>query len=378
MRYSRTHIDIRTVYSRIHIYVCTGLFAVFFFCLAGSFAQEASAAFGAGNANCANFNNTSGTSLSCTVAINPIEAGNIAVLFFASDNFSTTDTTANLLASVSDTEGNEWIVQGCYTNGQGTAAPGATSCIATARITTTIPNTLGSITATLSNARTAKAMQIREFTVGVGNEVAVAGTVQNLANDAADPGSMTVGSLPSKEYLFIRNTALERSITTWTATTNFTSVTCVTGGNTGTSAINTCGEYRIFTGTSLASNPTGTAVDNASVYLALEEVPAVKFSGVLYEEDGITPLTSTTSIKLAISTSSTPTIYSTVSNSVTGAWEIVPSGATIPSGTPVVIWVDGDPEVKANIVTRAEGMECHSCPFICFRCCTRCPGDAVR
>ncbi len=116
MKVSRNQRDMCT---RIHIYVYR-CFSVALLVLAlGSFGEEASAAFGAGNAVCANFSNSSGSTQACTVGIQPIEAGNIAVLLFASDNFDTTNTTNNLLSSVSDTQGNTWTVRGCYTNGRG-------------------------------------------------------------------------------------------------------------------------------------------------------------------------------------------------------------------------------------------------------------------
>ena len=236
-------------------------------------ANEAQAAFGVGGATCTAQSKTAGTTLACTVATENLDAGNIAVLWFAGDNTATVDGNDGLLSSVADSAGNVWTVQRCFTNSQGTAATGATTCVATSKLTTTLTSGSGTITANFSSID-AKTIVVKEFTVAAGNTIEVAGTPQDLANDGADPGSMTISGLTaSTEYLFVRATALERaSGGTWTVTASHTTSGC--NGTTGAGAasnMETCGEFRILTDTSDTSDPTGSAVDNASTFIAFKE-----------------------------------------------------------------------------------------------------------
>lgn len=246
------------------------------FALAG--VNEAQAAFGAGGATCTAQSKTAGTTLACTVATENLDAGNIAVLWFAGDELATATTADHndlLLTSVTDSGSNIWTVQRCFTNTQlAGAANGATTCVATARIATALASGVGTITATFASID-AKAIVVREFTVAAGNTIAVVGTPQDLANDGADPGSMTISGLANSEHLFVRSTALEREVTTWTDTTGFTSLVC-NGTTAGGAASNmqTCGEFRILTATSATSDPTATPVDNASIFIAFDETPA--------------------------------------------------------------------------------------------------------
>lgn len=238
--------------------------------------NEARAAFAVGTAVCTANSKTAGTTLACTVATQAISAGEVAVLWFAGDNTATTDGNDGLLASVADSAGNAWTVQRCFTNSQGTAATGATTCVATSKITATIAIG-GTITATFASI-TAKGIVAKNFTVAAGSAIAVAGTPQDVANDSASttPGSLTISGLAaSTEYLFVRATALERPNTplTWTVTASHTTSGCTgtTGGNALTN-METCGEFRILTATSDTSNPTATAVDSASTFIAFKEV----------------------------------------------------------------------------------------------------------
>ncbi len=248
--------------------------ALLLLCMSGLPVQEAWAVWGTGGATCTAQSKAAGTTLACTVATEAMEAGNVAVLWFAGDNVATTDVTTLLLTSVTDSVGgNTWTVRQCFTNGQGTAATGATTCVATSVLTNALA--IGSTITANFTSITAKAIVVREFTIGPGRTIAVAGTPQTLSNDNADPGAMTISGLESGQRLFVRSTGLERaSGGTWTVTAGYTTSNC--NGTTGAppaSNMEVCGEFRILTGTSSTSNPTGTAVDNASVFIAFEEVP---------------------------------------------------------------------------------------------------------
>jgi hypothetical protein len=111
-------------------------------------------------------------------------------------------------------------------------------------------------------------------TITAGNGIALVGTRSQVASDLQDPGSINVTNLVSAEHLCVRCAGLERPTAgTWTVTASFTTIACNgTTGSTADTDMDACGEYRIFTGTTNASNPTGTNVDGASVYWAVDEV----------------------------------------------------------------------------------------------------------
>lgn len=215
---------------------------------------------------------SAGTTLTLTAGSNQTEPGFLVVLLIALDNTGTTDADFSEVSSVADSAGNTWIKRAEYTNGQGSAGAGATISAWTSVLTTQIP-TGGTITATLANSVTSKAMSGYVIKITNGNSASVSGSVQTLANDAADPGSMAISGLTSAEYLFIRAVAAEDNAATHTETASYTKFDVATA-NTGTSAtsMNCKGEFRILTGTGDTSDPTMTAVDSASVFFAIGEV----------------------------------------------------------------------------------------------------------
>jgi uncharacterized repeat protein (TIGR01451 family) len=257
-----------------------GLITLLMLVFALTIVNKAQAAIGTGGATCTNQSKTAETSFTCTVATENFDAGNIAVMWFASDNIASIDGDDPLL-SVTDSSGNCWTVQRCFAN-----ASGATTCIATSKITTALTSGSGTITANFPQNITAKAMIVREFTVGAGNTIAITGTPQILANDGADPGSMTI-AVASAQHLFVRSTALERPTGgAWSVTNiNWTTTGCngTTGGG-AASNMDICGEFRIDTSTGDTSNPGGTNVDSASVFIAFDEVaagaPVYKAAGI--------------------------------------------------------------------------------------------------
>lgn len=252
--------------------------------LALLWASPAFSAWGTGGGKCTVNNKTTGTSLQCTVSTENLDAGNVVVIPFGGDNTQTTDVNTNLMTSVTDSQGNTWTYFPCWTNGQGSAAAGATVCGAMSVLTTALVSGVDTITVNHSSI-TARAFNVFEYTKGASSIVYARGssTVPGfLSNDGADPGSMTLDGVESREHLFLRFTALERAAGgTWTVSTNFSTLGCE--GTTGGTATNIeiCGEYRIVTGTSQTSNPTGTSVDSASMSLVLTE--AVMPTGFVQE-----------------------------------------------------------------------------------------------
>ena len=215
------------------------------------------------------------TSLACTVATANMAAGSITALCWAGDNTATVDGNDQLLTGVSDSKGNPWTLPRCFTNGQGSAGTGATACISFGTINRILTSATDTITTTYSSI-TAKGFTTKNFTITAGNGIKLIGTPADVANDGADPGSLNDTSVASAEHLWFRCTALERpTASTWTVTTNFTTVAC-NGTTSGTATnMDACAEFRIFTGTTNASDPTGTSVDNASTYRVVDEIAPV-------------------------------------------------------------------------------------------------------
>jgi len=226
-------------------------------------------------ARCLNGNSKAANQTSLTISnvINQVNIGNVAVLVVAVDNNQTTDGDEGAVTSVTDSGGNTWTKAAEFCNGQGAAQAGTTCSIwytlATAAITT-------SITANFSNSasRDASAAICHSFSMAAGSTVSVQATA-TLANDGADPGSLNV-TTPNAEFLRVRGISGETSSTTdITATSGWGQSTFDQSAG-GSAVTNQAArlEYRISTGTGDASDPTWTAVDCASVYVAFKETLA--------------------------------------------------------------------------------------------------------
>lgn len=223
-------------------------------------------------------NEVSGTTLVLTVSTQ-CDVGNEAILWSVFDNTGTTDADHSEVTSVVDSKSNTWTKLREFTNGQGSAAAGVTTSAWRSRLTATL-TTSDTVTVTYANTITAKALRIFAFSSTNALQIAAGGATQNATDGANGVGSLTISSLPSKEYLFVRLAGKESSVNTeWTPTTNFTVMgfnRSGTGGGTSTLATTLRGEYHIVTATTETSNPTWTgATDAASVFLALEESSAV-------------------------------------------------------------------------------------------------------
>lgn len=221
------------------------------------------------------------TSLACTVMSENIEVGNVAIAWAAMDNLASADGNTTDCTSMTDSASNSWIPLREYTYAEGAAAAGATVCMFYSVLTTQLNS--GSSTITLTHgAVQASGLSVHEFTIGAGNVVNIVGTPQDLGNNSTDPGSLTVGSLTSAEYLWVRAIALERSDTTCTATVGGLFTLTNNQGTTGAGAatnMHTCGEWDIATATTNTSDPTATSVDNASVFIALREAAPAATTG---------------------------------------------------------------------------------------------------
>lgn len=221
---------------------------------------------------------SAGSTLGLSVSGANITVGKLAVIAIAKDNVGTTDAQTSEVSSITDNSGggNTWVKAGEFCNGNAAANAGAVVSVWYSLITSQITAGAGAITVNFSSSITAKAGLGICFNIAAGNTVGVAsGSLQTLANDAADPGSMSISGLTSKEYLFVRAVAAESSTTTNISGTNYTAVSA-TGATSasGGSAANQGARmlYRILTGTGDTLDPTLFSADHASVYFALEEV----------------------------------------------------------------------------------------------------------
>lgn len=196
--------------------------------------------------------------------------GDFVLAIIGKDNTSTgADGDNGEVSSVTDNKGNTYTKLKEFSNTNAAAAGGATISVWGSVLTASLTNT-DTVTFNFASC-TAKAAIIDCFTIGAGSSVSVAGSA-TLANDAADPGSMTISSLPSQEYLFVRAVANEGIGTTYTPGTNYTLLTeANTTGGGAASNMGVAAGRRIFTGTGDTNDPTWEASDNASVYVALKE-----------------------------------------------------------------------------------------------------------
>jgi hypothetical protein len=235
-------------------------------------------AFSTTTTNTANNNNSTANQTSWTFSTGfGLTKNRVLVLIIGKDNNGTADGDNSDVTSVYQGQTNITFTKAVeFTNANGSAQAGACVSIWYRRVNQFVGGT--NITANYagSSNNDKSAMALLEFSIDPGSVLGVASTA-TLANDAADPGSLGLSGLPSREYLFIRGIAAESNSTT--ALTNTASWTVGPADTTsgGASAANMairC-EYRVLTGTGATSDPTLYAADCASALVAFYEVPAV-------------------------------------------------------------------------------------------------------
>lgn len=233
---------------------------------------------------------TSDTSITLTVT-NTINAGNNAIVVGAFDNVDTADGFTQLVTSVTDSGGNEYVKAGEWTNGQSAAAAGATCSVwYSPNPAAGLTSGVGTITMTLGSAVTAKAMSVVEVVCTDGTlylmpQSVTSGLfgslVKGLSNDAADPGSIDFGrktglSDPAN-YLHLRAIATEEEDATALTVTNafWTAINEGTSGTGGvpTSNMQSRGEYIITTSHTNTSDPTLFSADHASIACTFVDTP---------------------------------------------------------------------------------------------------------
>lgn len=229
---------------------------------------------------------SAGTSIALTTSATA-EAGNLVIVAIGKDNSQTTDGQTSEVSSITDSAGgNTWTKLGEYCNGEGSAAAGAVVSLWASILANQIASS-GTITANFSHSPASSAISAWEFTIGAGSTISVS-SLQVLANDFADPGSMAISGLSNVERLYFRATALERNTGIWTVTASYTAIS-IGLANTGTSgtSMEVGGEFRILTGTGDTSDPTWAAADCASVYVAILETAAATGQPTMVRSFGV-------------------------------------------------------------------------------------------
>lgn len=227
------------------------------------------------------FCDANSTSAGTTFVITPtatLNAGNLGVLSIGSDNINlsaapdTYGPELSEIASVVDSVGNLWrkaVEVGQFGGAGGQITGSFWYCIPTTNLTTS-----DTITVTYLASVTSKAATGHEFTFGAG-PISIEAYTHEISI-ASDFESLTLSSLPSREYLLLRLGAKENNSTAYTPSTNYTAFTHTNAtantGTAGTSAI-ARGEYRIATLTTDTTNPDSGVTNGAtaSAYIAIYE-----------------------------------------------------------------------------------------------------------
>lgn len=216
---------------------------------------------------------TSGTTLNVNAARDITGTTQFAILVVSCDNTTTTDSASNDVLSVSNTRGGTWTKLGEYTNGNGAAAAGVTTAIFLYVPGVGELRSGEAATITFASARVHKAASMWVFTRAANLPVSLgAAPIANGVDATAGFGSVAFSGLSNIARLYIRGLGKEAQTTTQiTPTTSFTAMTQANSAAVA-AAIATRGEFRIFTGTGLTSNPTlAVTGDTAGIFLALVE-----------------------------------------------------------------------------------------------------------
>ena len=269
------------------------------------------------------------TSSDTTLAFAPtvtLEVGKVVLCAVALDNTTTTDGTTSEISGIADTGSNTWAFLGAFRNGNAGAAAGAQVELWKSKITTQL-TTGSTVTITFANTITSKAATLLEVSVGSGNSLQSAGTIQTLAEDAdANPASMAHTSLSNKEYLFIRAIAVEGRNNTFASPTSSYTALELAEADSGSAAtsMQVMGEYRILTGTGDTSDPgsIGGNGDCANLFFALEEYA---FGGTAYSLDAAAG-------SYAITGAAMSPIAAMLMNAEVGAYAITGANATLSYG----------------------------------------------
>lgn len=223
-------------------------------------------------------NKTANQASTTATYLSAFSSGTFVWVAIAVDNAGTVSGDEGAFTSVSDNAGNTFSKAREDSLTQGAAQAGAVCSVWYATLTNAV-TTSTVLTVNFSNntSRDASVIIGAGHSIGAGNQVSVEAT--GVTQNTGDPTSLDVTST-NAEHLRIRCIASETNSTTaLTATTNFTAINGnqTTGGG-AASNMAARAEYRVFTGTNSASDPTFVAADSSSVYVVFLEFTPVATS----------------------------------------------------------------------------------------------------
>jgi hypothetical protein len=231
------------------------------------------------------------TSITLTVAATA-EVGNLVIVAGSMDNLGTSEAQTSQV-TVTSNPANTWTKLGEYTMSSGAAADGIVGFIWASVITTQLTGSSGTITATSSANATAKTLGAHEFSI---DESAIAFETPAFSGDLAatgDPPSISLSSLPSREYLLLHGLFHEGGSAT-TADADYTEALDIEStGGAAASNVTTFLGYRIATLTAdTADAASSSDRDNVQILVALYEDAGGTDATVNLPAAGIVRLTS--------------------------------------------------------------------------------------
>ncbi len=216
-----------------------------------------------------------------------VPAGDVVLVAVAKDNASSSNGNTSEFTGMTDDAGNTWTKAREYCNANSAANAGVTVALYFAKVTSAITN--GELfTVSFSDSRTASVDSVWQFSMAAGSTVSVAGSA-DLANLAADPGSLSISGLASSEYLFARLVGSARSLATaLTPTGSWTAADGIeTTGGSATDNVGIRWEFLITTATGATSDPTLVASTHASTMVAFLETAGATGQPTLTRSFGV-------------------------------------------------------------------------------------------
>lgn len=218
-------------------------------------------------------------SANCTLTTSAaIEAGNVALLWWSSENSSTSDGNSSEHTSVTDSAGAvSWTKLYEYCNANGAADAGITTSLWYRPKQGSDLATSSTITGTRVDSRLDQTMLAWEFATTYDLIDDTSGPVGNVTDASNGFGSASFSSLTSTERLYFRALGKKANVASTTDLTPSTSFTICSNIRSRNNAAATLarGEFRINTSTGETSNPTfAFSGDTAAIFVGLvEDVP---------------------------------------------------------------------------------------------------------
>lgn len=236
-------------------------------------------------AQIANGGNTTGNQTSFTLTTTAAgEVGHVLFLGIGKDNDqAASGNTGDEILTVTDSVGNLWFRANEWANA-GTVQTTTACALWWTQVTVELPSG-GTVTAQFGGVNSANDAQcgwIEEFSVESGSYVACIATT-GVENDAADPGAISLSSIPNIASIWIHVLSGEgESTDAYTWDSDYTQIT-VAGANSGsaTTSQHVTGGYRIQTATSDTVDVASTTADRdyAQVLAVFIEVIPVALGG---------------------------------------------------------------------------------------------------